>query len=73
MTVRAQAGGFLLGLASGAVIGFALLLMPVLWLGTGDALALYTRLAPLLQGVWELASVNLQGSVLPFTAIGLFY
>lgn len=73
MAVRARAGGFLLGLASGAVIGFALLLMPVLWLGAGDAVALYTRVAPLLQGVWELVSVNLQGSVLPFTAIGLFY
>ena len=73
MRKRAQRGNFLLGLAWGAVLGFATLLTPVLWLGTQATIDLYSQAAPRLLQLWELASVNLQGSVLPFAGILLAY
>lgn len=68
-----QRGNFLLGLAWGAVTGFATMLTPVLWLGTRGTVDLYSQAAPRLVQLWELVSTNLQGSVLPFAAILLVF
>jgi hypothetical protein len=46
MRRHAQAGSFLVGLAWGVVIGFALMVTPVLWLGADSTMALYSRIAP---------------------------
>lgn len=73
MVRQEQRGSFVLGLAWGAVIGFAAMLAPVLWLGTQDTADLYSRAAPWLYQVWALASVNLQGSVLPFAVVLVAY
>lgn len=73
MNRQRQNGSFLAGLGWGLVMGFALMLTPVLWLGTGGTGELYARLAPGLHQLWALASVNLRGSVLPFVAILLAY
>ncbi len=73
ITTGATRGGFLVGLAWGAVIGFAAMLTPMLWLGTEGTVTLYGRLAPVLNDAWSMASRNLQGSVLPFAAVLLAY
>lgn len=70
---QARRGRFLLGFAWGCVLGFAVLLLPVLWLGTEVTVNLYAQLLPRLQRFRDLASLNLQGSVLPFAAILLAY
>lgn len=73
MDGQPQTGNFLLGLACGLITGFALMLTPVLWLGTLGTGHLYSRAAPMIQQLWELARVNLQGSVLPFALVLLVY
>ncbi len=69
MNRQPQNGSFLTGLGWGLVMGFALMLVPVLWLGTDGTGEWYARLAPGLHQLWTLISVNLRGSVLPFAAI----
>ncbi len=73
MRRRAQTGSFLVGLAWGAIIGFALMVTPVLWLGADSTLTLYGRISPLMHSVWQLTSHNLQGSILPFIVVLLAY
>lgn len=73
MKRHARTGSFLVGLGWGVIIGFALTVVPVLWLGTASTVNLYSRLAPGLQQLWQLASLNLQGSIVPFTAVSLAY
>ena len=68
-----QSGNFMVGLAWGLVIGFALILTPVLWLGIGATVQLYSNLAPGLHQLWAVASKNLQGSILPFVAVLVVY
>lgn len=68
-----QRGNFTVGLAWGLVIGFALMLTPVLWLGIGATGELYSSLAPGLHQLWAAASENLQGSMLPFVVVLLVY
>ena len=70
---QAPCGSFLMGLTWGAIIGFAAMLTPVLWLGTEGTVTLYGRIAPVLHGLWSMASHNLQGSVLPFAVVLLAY
>ena len=50
-----QPGNFTVGLAWGLVIGFALMLTPVLWLGIGATGQLYSNLAPGLHQLWAVA------------------
>lgn len=64
-----HSGSFMLGLAWGGVIGFALMLAPVLWLGVDSTVGLYSRTAPWLYQWWQLIGRNLQGSVLPFVVV----
>ena len=66
-------GNFTVGLAWGLVIGFALMLTPVLWLGTSATGQLYSNLASGLHHLWAVASENLQGSMLPFVIVLFFY
>jgi hypothetical protein len=66
-------GNFTVGLAWGLVIGFALMLTPVLWLGTSATGQFYSNLAPDLHHLWSVASENLQGSMLPFVIVLFFY
>ena len=73
MRRRAQTGSFLVGLAWGVVIGFVLMVTPVLWLGADSTMALYSRIAPLLHQLWQLTSHNLQGSIVPFIVVLLAY
>ena len=73
MRLQAPAGSFLVGLAWGAIIGFALMVTPVLWLGTDSTLTLYGRIAPRLHQIWQLTSHNLQGSIVPFIVVSLAY
>jgi hypothetical protein len=68
-----QTGSFVVGLAWGFIIGFALMLVPVLWLGAGGTGQLYSDLAPGLHQLWAVASENLQGSILPFVAVLFVY
>lgn len=68
-----QTADFLIGLTCGAVAGFAIMLSPVLWLGMQETAEVYGRVAPWLHRAWELVSVNLQGSVLPFAVVLLAY
>lgn len=70
---RAASGNFLLGLSWGAIIGFAAMLTPILWLGTQGTVEFYGRMAPALHNIWQLASTNLQGSVLPFAVVLIAY
>ena len=74
-TVRRQysSGNFVFGLAWGLVVGFALALAPVLWLGVGATGHLYSNLAPGLYQLWLVAADNLQGALLPFAAVLYFY
>ena len=73
MRRRAQTGSFLLGLAWGAIIGFALMVTPVLWLGADSTMALYSRIAPRFFQLWHLTNHNLQGSIVPFIVVLLAY
>jgi hypothetical protein len=73
MRRHAQAGSFLVGLAWGVVIGFALMVTPVLWLGADSTMALYRQIAPRLHQLWQLTSHNLQGSIVPFIVVLLAY
>jgi len=73
MSRQAQNGSFLVGLGWGLVIGFALMLAPVLWLGVDHTLTFYSRAAPGVHGLWQIADHNLQGSILPFLAVSLAY
>jgi hypothetical protein len=73
MRRHAQTGSFLVGLAWGAVIGFALMVTPVLWLGADTTMTLYGSIAPRLHRVWHLTNHNLQGSILPFIIVLLAY
>jgi len=66
-------GNFMIGLAWGAILGFAAMLTPILWLGTEGTAAFYGRLAPLLHNLWQLTASNLQGSILPFLAVLVAY
>ena len=70
---RAQDGSFLVGLGWGVVIGFALMVTPVLWLGADSTMNLYGRAAPRLDQLWQLISLNLQGSIVPFIVVLLAY
>jgi hypothetical protein len=74
MTATAQStGSFWRGLLAGLGLGLVFVLTPVLCLG-GDRLR---ELAMLAQPVWiqaqDLATTNLQGSILPFGAVLVFY
>ena len=69
MKRRAHSEGFLLGMACGAILGFAVMLAPVLWLGVEGTVNWYASSAAALRGAWQLASVNLQGSILPFVVV----
>ena len=73
MARRSGSGRFLLGLAAGAATGCVLLLLPTLWIGPGETAALYARILPPVQGLWELINTNLRGSLLPFVAIGVAF
>lgn len=73
MARGAQRGSLLLGLASGGVTGFALVLLPVLWLGVEGTLELHAQAAVLLRRLWQLASLNLKGSILPFAVVLVAY
>ncbi len=73
MARRSARGHFLLGLAAGAATGSVLLLLPTLWIGPGETAALYARMLPPVQGLWELINTNLRGSLLPFVAIGFAF
>lgn len=68
-----KSGNFVLGIAWGLVVGFALALAPVLWLGVGATGHLYSALAPALYTFWLVAAENLQGSLLPFVAVLYVY
>lgn len=68
-----QTANFLSGLAGGMVIGFALMLVPLLWLGIGATGQWYSDLASGLHQLWAAASKNLQGSILPFVAVLFIY
>jgi len=68
-----KSGSFVLGLAWGLIVGFALALAPVLWLGVGATGHLYSQLAPGLYELWVVAIHNLQGSLLPFAAVMCVY
>jgi hypothetical protein len=73
MPGQQHSGNFMVGLAWGLAIGFALMLAPVLWLGIGATGELYSTFAPGLHRLWALASQNLQGSMLPFVAVLFVY
>lgn len=73
MARQLQSGSFLLGLAGGVLVGFALLLTPVLWLGLQGLVKLYAPAWPLIEEVWVLADTNLKGSVFPFLMILMAY
>lgn len=73
VSAQQQPGNFTVGLAWGLVIGFALMLAPVLWLGIGATGQLYSSLAPGLYQLWAVASENLQGSMLPFVIVLFVY
>lgn len=66
-------GDFVLGLAWGGIIGFAAMLAPIVWLGTEGTAAFYGRIAPALHGLWQVATSNLQGSILPFAVVLIAY
>jgi hypothetical protein len=65
--------GFFIGIAWGGVVGFALMLSPVLYLGTDGTLELYGGTVDELRQLWALAGVNLQASVVPFAVVLLAY
>ncbi len=71
--VQQQRGSIAVGLAWGLVIGFALMLTPVLWLGIGATGQWYSSLAPVLHQLWAVAIENLQGSILPFAVVLFVY
>lgn len=73
MSAQAQQGSFLLGLAGGMLIGFAVALIPVLWLGVDSTVSLYAAVQPTLKQLWILVDTNLQGSVIPFLLILAMY
>jgi hypothetical protein len=66
---QVRSGGFLIGLACGGILGCAVMLAPVLWLGLEGTANWYARTAAPLRGAWQLARVNLQGSILPFVVV----
>lgn len=69
MSGPARCGAFVVGIASGMVVGFALLLLPVLWLGTAETVAIYGSAKPWLVRAWYLVDTNLKGSLLPFLLV----
>ena len=73
MSAQVQQGSFVLGLAGGLLIGFAVALLPVLWLGVDSTVALYASARPLLGQLWALADTNLQSSIIPFLLILAMY
>lgn len=73
--VRGQynGGDFTVGLAWGLIVGFALVLAPLLWVGVGATGELYSKLAPELHKLWAVAIGSLQYSLLPSVAVLIIY
>lgn len=71
--MMSQRGHFLIGAAWGVVIGFAAMVIPILWLGTEGTVGIYSQLAPRVRDIGSMLSHNLQGSVLPFCAVLLVF
>tara|TARA_R110001599_G_scaffold325504_1_gene537707 strand:- start:77307 stop:77936 length:630 start_codon:yes stop_codon:yes gene_type:complete len=66
-------GNFTVGLVWGLIVGFALALAPLLWVGVDATGELYSRLAPELHTLWAVAIESLQYSLLPFGAVLIIY
>jgi hypothetical protein len=71
--LRTNSGSFLSGLAWGVSIGFAALVLPLLWLGPELHAPAAGQLLPVLGRGWELLQLNLRGSVFPFSAVLLAF
>ena len=72
LRLQHQSGSFLVGTTWGVVIGLVVLLLPVVWQGTGNhGLILYE--APSLQQAWQMVDTNLRGSVIPFAVVLLAF
>ena len=70
MVTSTQTQNFLRGFAWGAAIA---LVATMLWPGAQDAAGLYGEVVPGLRQLWQLARLNLQGSILPFAVVLLGY
>ncbi|MEM8661846.1 MAG: hypothetical protein AAGF35_13255 [Pseudomonadota bacterium] len=73
MGARRKKGSFLAGLGWGMILGFAMMLTPVLWLGLDGTGQWYSALSAQLLQLWALARENLRGSTLPFALVFAVY
>jgi hypothetical protein len=73
VAASAQTYNFLRGFAWGAALALVGILVPMLWPGARDTAGLYRELVPGLGQLWQLARLNLQGSILPFALVLLGY
>jgi hypothetical protein len=71
--LRSQSGSFTTGLVWGICLGFAGLLLPMLWLGADYALPDGALLRPMVEQAWRSTQANLRGSVFPFALVLLTY
>ncbi|MCZ6829077.1 MAG: hypothetical protein O7F73_05735 [Gammaproteobacteria bacterium] len=70
---RPHSGSFLTGLVWGVSLGFAALLLPMLWLGTDYSFSDASSLTPVLEQGWRLLQTNLRGSVYLFAVVLLAF
>lgn len=68
-----QRGSFLRGLACGALLGCASMLMPVIGLGSNGTLSLFGEALRCIDLLWAAVNANLRGSLAPFCLILLCY
>ena len=64
---------FYRGLRAGFLTGLVLLLAPLLYLGEHGLTDILLRAGPALSALQQFARANLQGSILPFAAVLLFF